>query len=219
MLKRILEPEIMDTEKDAIEYDSMDFSEVNEEFANSVIEFIPKSGNVLDIGCGTARIPILICEKNPNLHIMAVDMSNEMLKIAQKNIHKKKITKNITLKFADAKKLPFPNESFDAVISNSLLHHIPEPIEVLKEIKRVVRKNSVIFIKDLFRPSSTNEVNFLVEKYAKYENEYQKKLFFDSLCAALKVEEIEDMLQQIMFENLEVKKVSDRHLTIKKILR
>ncbi len=77
----------------------------------------------------------------------------------------------------------------------------------------------MIFIKDLFRPSSTNEVNFLVEKYAKYENEYQKKLFFDSLCAALKVEEIEDMLQQIMFENLEVKKVSDRHLTIKKILR
>ncbi len=90
MLKRILEPEIMDTEKDAIEYDSMDFSEVNEEFANSVIEFIPKTRNVLDIGCGTARIPILICEKNPNLHIMAVDMSNEMLKIAQKNIHKKK---------------------------------------------------------------------------------------------------------------------------------
>ena len=58
-MQRILEPEVMDTSSEAIEYDAMDFTAVNTAFAQRTSEFGSQSGLVFDAGTGTARIPIL----------------------------------------------------------------------------------------------------------------------------------------------------------------
>ena len=68
-MQRILKPEVMDTSEEAIEYDAMDFTAVNTAFAQRTSKFGPQSGLVLDAGTGTARIPILICQKCPQLQI------------------------------------------------------------------------------------------------------------------------------------------------------
>jgi hypothetical protein len=82
-LKRILEPEVMDTERDAVEYDGMDFTDVNLSFALRAAGLAPLTGTVLDVGTGTARIPILFLQQSGSaLSVHAVDLSAEMLKLA-----------------------------------------------------------------------------------------------------------------------------------------
>jgi ubiquinone/menaquinone biosynthesis C-methylase UbiE len=78
-MQRVLEPEVMDTWEDAIEYDSMDFTEVNTAFAKLAVELGPPTGHVLDAGTGTARIPILICQMRPQWKLTAIDFSHNML--------------------------------------------------------------------------------------------------------------------------------------------
>ena len=66
LMDRVLEPEVMDSLEEAIEYDSMDFTEVNSAFARSAAVLGPVFGNVLDAGTGTARIPIALCAMSPH---------------------------------------------------------------------------------------------------------------------------------------------------------
>ena len=58
MLQRLLEPEVMDTPAEAIAYDDMDHAEVNRQFVADLLAITSIDGEVLDLGAGTARIPI-----------------------------------------------------------------------------------------------------------------------------------------------------------------
>ena len=62
MIERVLEPEVMDDPKESLQYDEMDHLQVNQRFVDDMQKFAPVEGRVLDIGTGTARIPILLCE-------------------------------------------------------------------------------------------------------------------------------------------------------------
>ncbi|MFH2003833.1 MAG: class I SAM-dependent methyltransferase [Bacteroidota bacterium] len=213
---RILEPEVMDTLQDALEYDAMDFSEVNTLFANRAIELLPMKGVVLDVGTGTARIPLLMLEMNPNLQIIAVDLSENMLEVGKSNVTKANLSEIIILQKVDAKKLPFEDSYFDAVISNSLIHHISNPIPVLIEMNRVTKKCGSIFIRDLIRPDSEEAVEILVNLYAGDADEYQKKLYRDSLYASFTLEEVESLIVESGIKDTTIVQSSDRHWSIER---
>ena len=105
-MQRVLEPEVMDTLQEAIEYDAMDFTNVNTAFAEHAIQ-LGATGLVLDAGTGTARIPILICQRCPNLRIIGIDLAEYMLKIGAKNIEAAGLSKQISLELVDSKCLPY----------------------------------------------------------------------------------------------------------------
>ena len=63
MLPRVLEPEVMDTSEEARDYDAMDHSAVNHLFAEEFREVWDGNGPILDVGTGTAQIPIEICRQ------------------------------------------------------------------------------------------------------------------------------------------------------------
>ncbi len=217
MIERILEPEVMDTIEDALEYDAMDFTEVNTSFAERAIELLPAEGLVLDLGTGTARIPILMLQRNPKLKIIAVDLSENMLKVGKLYVEKHNLSSNIKLGIVDAKKLPYPDQHFEAVISNSLLHHITDPLPVLREIKRVSKRNAGILIRDLIRPESVTQVEYFVQQYAADCDEHQKKLFYDSLMAAFTIDEVKSLIEHSGIEDSVVIQSSDRHWSIEKV--
>ncbi|MBI4547478.1 MAG: methyltransferase domain-containing protein [Ignavibacteriae bacterium] len=216
MLKRILEPEVMDTWEDAVEYDAMDHEEVNTAFARRALELGPPSGLVLDGGTGTARIPILMVQENPNLQIIGIDLSNNMLKVGETNINDVGLAGSISLHLVDAKDLPYPDNHFDMVISNSLIHHVPDPMPFLREINRVVKANAAILIRDLIRPEHQKAVDMLVKKYAADCTHRQRKLFQDSLMAAFTIEEVEGMLLESGIRGAQVVQSSDRHWSIER---
>ena len=215
-MKRILEPEVMDTIEEAKAYDDMDFLEVNTAFVNRLIDLGISDGHFLDLGTGTARIPIILAKRVPNVQITAIDLSSNMLNIGQKHVNQAELTNRISLKKADAKNLPYTNQSFDGVFSNSIIHHIPDPSAVILEIKRVLKPQGLLYIQDLLRLESTTAIEKIVDTNAKDETQYQRKLFRDSLFAALTVDEVETIIRKTEVTNTKIAQNSDRHWSIER---
>ena len=127
-VERILEPEVMDTKEAAEAYNEMGHGEVDQAFVDRVVPLGAKSGHFLDVGTGPAQIPILLAHRCPNINITAIDLSNEMLKIAKRHIEVNDLSKRITVELVDAKSLPYPDNTFDGLISNSIVHHIHDRV-------------------------------------------------------------------------------------------
>jgi len=213
MLPRVLEPEVMDSAEEASDYDAMDHAQVNRALVADFLAFWRPHGTVLDVGTGTAQIPIEFCRQTQAANLVAIDAAHHMLRVAQANVDRAGLGTRIHLQACDAKKLPFADRSFDAVMSNSIVHHIPEPFEVLKEMTRVVAPGGVLFVRDLLRPQDDSAVKHLVKTYAGAANLNQQKMFEDSLRAALTVEEVRDLVRRLAFDPKGVRQTSDRHWT------
>ncbi|MFM9064950.1 MAG: class I SAM-dependent methyltransferase [Pirellula sp.] len=219
MIDRVLEPEIMEDLQEAIEYNDMDFSEVNRAFVTDFVAYAKQDGfelgkDILDLGTGTARIPVELCVQVPSVRVMASDASTQMLELARYNIEIHHMLDRIQLHRGDAKKLVFGREFFDAVISNSLVHHLPECESFFAESLRVLRPSGVLFVRDLFRPESKQEVERLVVLHAGTENERSQQLFRQSLEAALTIQELAELLSRLGIESSCIRQSSDRHWTV-----
>jgi ubiquinone/menaquinone biosynthesis C-methylase UbiE len=213
MMERVLEPEVMDSLTEAIEYDAMDFTEVNTAFAKSAIALGPPQGIILDAGTGTGRIPVLICQMRSKWQIIAIDAAKSMLEVAAQHVQQANLQSSIRLELVDAKSLPYEDGHFDMIISNSLVHHLPNPLPFFKELKRVVKSNGGIFIRDLIRPENAQIMNALVDSIGEEYDEYQKKLFRDSLHAALTLDEVNQLISLSGLQQVKVYQSSDRHWT------
>jgi len=215
-MERKLEPEVMDTWQDAVEYDSMDFQEVNEAFSKRALEVGPEEGLVLDAGTGTARIPILIAKAGKKLKIIGIDLSENMLRVGSKNIERAAAGDHVVLQLVDAKKLPYEDSYFDIVISNSILHHLPDPLPFLMEVKRVVKKDGALLIRDLLRPASIALMDELVAGVGPEYDARQKMLFRDSLHASFTLDEVYSLCESAGISDVKIYQSSDRHWTIER---
>ncbi|RKU35524.1 SAM-dependent methyltransferase [Candidatus Poribacteria bacterium] len=215
-MKRILEPEVMDTREEAEAYDAMDHSAVNAAFVESVVELGASEGHFLDLGTGPAQIPIFLAQSCPKIRITGIDLSVNMLALGERHVAEAGLADRIALECVDAKNLPYPDQSFDGVISNSIIHHLPDPMAAFQEISRVIRPDGLILIRDLMRPDTPEAAQALVDRYAADDTPYQKKLFYDSFLAALTIPEIEAMLVQTNLTNAIVVQSSDRHWSVER---
>ncbi len=213
MLPRTLEPEVMDSHEEARDYDSMDHAAVNDLFVADFRAVWDGGNPILDLGTGTAQIPIAFCRLAPTARAIAVDAAESMLAVARDNVARAGFADRLELKRADAKKLPFADAAFAAVMSNSIIHHIPEPAAVLVEILRVLRPGGRIFVRDLLRPADEHTLDRLVTQYAGGANDHQQKMFADSLRAALTLAEIRALVVGLGMDSAGVKATSDRHWT------
>jgi len=235
-LERILEPEVMDSPEEAADYDAMDHSAVNRIFVDDLLAVInsevrieksestdtsatPHSAlriphfDILDLGTGTALIPIELCKRFADCRVMAADAAVNMLELARYNIEVNSLIERIQLAQVDAKRLPFGDQMFDVVMSNSIVHHIPEPIGVLREAVRVTKPGGQLFFRDLLRPESDDQLHQLVDTYAAGANDHQRRMFAESLHAALSLTEIRDLIKSLGFAIDSVEQTSDRHWT------
>jgi ubiquinone/menaquinone biosynthesis C-methylase UbiE len=213
MLPRVLETEAMDTVAEAVDYDSMDHSEVNRVFVTDLLAAGLQPGETLDLGTGTARIPIELCRREPSARVLAVDSAENMVKLARQNVQRAGLAGQIQLARVDAKRLPYPDGRFANVISNSIVHHVPDPLEVLREAWRVAAPGGLLLLRDLFRPPDDPTVRRLVDTYAAGANQHQRQMFEDSLRASLRVEEVRRLVAELGQPAESVRATSDRHWT------
>lgn len=213
MLPRILEVEAMDTPEEAVDYDSMDHGEVNAAFVTDLLAEQPDPGETLDLGTGTAQIPIELCRRAPEARVLAVDAARHMVELACKNVAQAGFEGQIRAELVDAKGLPYADGRFRTVMSNSIVHHIPEPRHVLREAWRVTASGGLVFLRDLFRPANQTMLHQLVDTYAADANDHQRKLFADSLHAALTVDEVRPLVAELGVPPETVRATSDRHWT------
>lgn len=222
MLPRRLEPEVMDTAAEAEAYDLMDHRDVNRRFVDDFLAHLTLQWDCVtplrgvDLGTGTAQIPIELCSRKLPIHLVATDLSREMLLRAEANIAAAGCGESITLVLADGKGSAhdlLPQGGFDFVISNSIVHHIPDPALVFREFHRLSRPGAAVFIRDLLRPSSQAELQSLVEMHTPGATPEQKQLFADSLYAALTLDEVGRLCANVGWRADAVKQTSDRHWT------
>ncbi len=214
-LARILEPELMDTEDDALEYHAMDFAESDGACAELALGLVAGVARprIVDFGTGTAKVPVLIARARRDLEILAIDPAREMLKVAAAHVAEHGLERVITLSAVDGRATGLPAGHADLVLCNSTLHHLHQPVALLREMKRVLRPGGGILLRDLERPETMDDAWAIVKRVAAGDSMNQQQLFFDSLCASLTRAEVERLLADVGWGELEAIKSSDRHWT------
>jgi ubiquinone/menaquinone biosynthesis C-methylase UbiE len=213
-MDRVLEPEVMADPRQALAYARADFGEVNQRFVDELVSRhpMPARARVVDLGCGPADIPIRLAAAWPHALIVAVDASEAMLALGHEAMRSRRT--RLSLICARLPRLPFADRAFDALISNSLLHHLPDSAVLWRDAARLVRPGGVVHVMDLFRPRTVDEARQIVERAAGDEDQILKDDFFNSLLAAFTPEEVRDQLAAHGLGHLACAIVSERHLLI-----
>lgn len=121
---------------------------------------LKNNGVLVDIGTGPGDLVKLIAQKYPNLKVIGIDLSGTMIKIAGK---KREKLANLEFKIMDGKKLEFPGNSIDYAISTLTFHHWKDPLKVLNEIYRVLKKGGSSFIYDGYSGASDEDIDKSLE--------------------------------------------------------
>ncbi len=211
---RVPEPVLMDDPEEVAAYSEADFAEVNRDLASRCIDSCGSGGRAVDLGCGPASISLELCALAPRWKVLAVDAGKRMLARGRKLVRAAGLAKRIEFLLADACRVARPAARFDLVVSNSLLHHVTDPIGLWSEVRRLARPRGAIFVQDLCRPASPAEADRLVRKHAAGDSALLRKLFHRSLLAAYRLDEVRVQLAFAGLEALEVKQISDRHLLV-----
>jgi len=130
---------------------------------------------LLEVGCGVGAQSEIILRRFPDLKLTGIDRSPKQLQVAQHRLSKLPFAeKRFTLQEMDATAMEFSANSFDGAFLCWILEHVPDPIRVLSEVRRVLRPGSVVYVTEVMNasffldPYSPN-----VWKYWMAFNEYQ----------------------------------------------
>lgn len=216
-MKRVPEPELMTDAEQALAYANADFEEPHNYFIEllkeSIGNNIPESGIVVDLGCGAADISIRFAKVFPDYQIDAIDGAKAMLLEGEKAIKKAGLSKQINLIETNLQDTTLAGKDYSVIFCNAMLHHLHDPL-VLWNLIKTANNRPFVFVMDLMRPDSDEQVDELVEKYASAEPEILKRDFRNSLKAAFTTDEIESQLSCAGIKGLAVSIVSDRHLSV-----
>lgn len=109
---------------------------------------------VLDLGCGTGTLTLLAKKTQPKAIVIGIDIDPNILgiaksKAAQANLH-------VRFDHGTAFNLPYPDGSFDRIISSLVLHHLTREnkLKALKEALRVLKRNGELHIADIGKPQN-----------------------------------------------------------------
>jgi len=137
-----------------------------------------------------------------------------MLKQAQLLITKNNLSERITLHLQRIPNCTIENKTYQAIISNSLLHHLHEPQSIWSTINQYAATNTAVYVCDLYRPESIQDAQALVDQYANNEPEVLQNDFYNSLLAAFTPNEVHAQIGNAGLDSLNIDKVSDRHMLI-----
>jgi len=220
-MKRIPEPELMIEPEQVSAYANADFHEPHSNFISMLRSYCGtenKIRTILDLGCGSGDITFKFAKTFPETIIDSVDGSREMLEFA-KNILADKPELQGRINYIHSMIHEFrPSKKYDLIFSNSLLHHLPDPMILWNKINEISSSETKIFIMDLLRPETVEDALRLKELYISSEPEVLQKDFYNSLLAAFEIDEVREQLSQAGLDNLEAKQISDRHVVVNRKL-
>jgi demethylmenaquinone methyltransferase / 2-methoxy-6-polyprenyl-1,4-benzoquinol methylase len=114
-------------------------------------QYNPKT--ILDVATGTGDFAIEALALNPN-KVIGIDISEGMLEVGRKKIHAKGLGGKISLQQADSENIPFPDNSFDAVIVAFGVRNFENLDKGLKEIFRVIKTDGTLVVLEFSKPTS-----------------------------------------------------------------
>ena len=145
---------------------------------------LPKGGKCLDVGCGSGALTIACAKRNPGANFLGIDRWGKEYAsfnkpLCEQNARAEGVS-NVRFGRGDATALDFPDESFDAVVSNYVYHNIPakDRQAILLETLRVLKKGGVFALHDIFSPAKYGDMQAFLRKLK--EMGYQKVELIDT---------------------------------------
>jgi ubiquinone/menaquinone biosynthesis C-methylase UbiE len=107
---------------------------------------------VLDLGCGTGTLAILAKQAQPGTEVAGLDADPDMLKVARYKAAQQNVPVTFDIGFTN--KLPYPDRSFDRVLSSIMIHHLKtsDKIQTAQEVYRVLKPGGRLHIIDFGKP-------------------------------------------------------------------
>ena len=211
-MERIPEPELMEDGEQARAYALADFSEPHDAFVRHFQRLFPffAEGRVIDLGCGAADVTIRFARAYPQATLLGIEGAEPMLQLGREAVARAGLDSRIVLR-----RLRLPSAALDgdhdAVISNSLLHHLAEPATLWRALAQAARPGAPVLIMDLLRPASREAALALVRLHAGDAPPVLARDFMNSLLAAYRPDEVRRQLRVTGLMHLDVEVVSDRH--------
>lgn len=215
-MKRIVEPELMIEPDQVSAYANADFEDPHSNYIDMLKSYLSSDRltTALDLGCGPGDITFKFAKAFPETLIDSVDGSEEMLNFA-KNVLATKTELNGRINYIHSMIHEFrTSKKYDLIFSNSLLHHLHDPMVMWNKIDEISSAETKIFIMDLLRPHSIKDALRLKQLYISNEPEILQKDFYNSLLAAFEIDEVKEQVSQSGLNNLKVEQISDRHMII-----
>jgi 2-polyprenyl-3-methyl-5-hydroxy-6-metoxy-1,4-benzoquinol methylase len=215
MMERVLEPELMEDEQQVLAYAKANFEEENQGFVDRFREYFPDfaDGHVFDLGCGPGDIPIRIAKALPACRVTGIDASAPMIRLAEQAVAQAGLSGRVTFRCERFQDIAGASRA-DAVLSNSLLHHVPNPLQFWNRLRQLVKPGSPVLVMDLLRPDSPEEAQAIVDRYAAGEPEILRRDFYHSLLAAFTEDEVTTQLARMNLTRLLIDVPDDRHWVV-----
>jgi len=202
----------MDNTAQARAYAGADFCEAHQAFVDAFRARFPHfaGGRVIDLGCGPADVTLRFARAYPGVEVMGVDGAAPMLEWGRRAIAATGLAGRVRLE-----KIRLPSAAltavFDAVISNSLLHHLADPAILWRTIRQVGRPGAPVLVMDLMRPADVAGAKALTARYVGGAPDVLRQDFFHSLRAAYRLDEVRVQLDAAGLSGFSAAAVSDRH--------
>lgn len=160
---------------------------------------IQSGQRVLDLGCGTGTLAVMIKQSAPEAQVTGLDGDEQVLTIARTKAEQAQVT--IQLDHGLAYELPYPDASFDVVMSSFVIHHLTsgDKLQAFKEVRRVLRPDGWFHILDFGRPVNllTQTQSLLFRMFEQTADNFKgripsilKEAGFDSVSEAERVTNI-----------------------------
>jgi ubiquinone/menaquinone biosynthesis C-methylase UbiE len=164
-----------------------------------------KSGRVLDIGTGSGRLAIELAKaKGCNFEIVGLDVSANMLKKARENARQAGVENKISFVLGNASNLPFPEQSFDLVMSYASLHHWFQPVKVFNEAQRVAGPQGRVIIRDNQRIKGNPFWAVFIWMLALFMNKRHRDNWPKAIMASYTVAEVKAILQKSLLRDYRI---------------
>lgn len=127
---------------------------------------LKKGHRILDLGCGTGTLVIMIKKAQPEAEVIGLDIDPKILVFARSKVEREGL--DIIFNLSTATELPYLDESFDRVVSSMVFHHLDRENKVcaLKEILRVLRPGGELHVADFGKPH--NALMYLMSLFARH---------------------------------------------------
>lgn len=187
--------------------------ELDNAFVREIISLGVTAGLALDIGTGPGSIPVKVARECPGLRFVGADLSLFMLGAARRGSAGQGINSRVDFVLAGASRLCFASATFDLVISNSLLHHLIDPVSAFNEMARVTKPGGTVFLRDLRRPP---RFAFSIRAFwhGRHYSGRMRQLYRDSLRAAYTPGEISGLLRGSRMSGAKVASRQRTYVTI-----
>ena len=219
-MQRQAEPELMSAPEQAAAYAQADFTEAHQGLVDRFCRRFDAQGprRVLDLGCGSGDITLRMARAYPECQLIGVDGAQAMLDQGRQALARAGLEARVQLLQCYLPYDRLAEQKFDGIISNSLLHHLADPLVLWHSIRDYAADGARVMVMDLLRPQSREQAQALVTRYAENEPAILRHDFYHSLLAAYEPQEVRAQLQHTGLTQLELEVISDRHWLVSGII-